>query len=687
MILCGLLGCEQDDSTAEPISSLEADAGTIEGVQYVGEAINLDGSKSKDTNGKPFQFSWRFKEVPTDSESELQNKNTAKPSFTPDMEGEYVVELKIYNEASDDIDEITIAVEERDTQPGEETVILDEDILEDTHLVNIFEDDTKIDYLVTKDISVRALLTIDPSVTIAFEAGKGMYIDYPGTIKANGSPEGDVVFTGKTKTSGFWTGLIINSNKDQNLLQWTRVEYAGGYNGRGMDVPASVALDNESFSILTMSNSTIHASAGYGLLVEPGTTWNANVGNTFSNNHKPMLIAASQLSKIDGLQEFKNNNINVVEVIGNRINSTETSFWSSPQTDSSQFTNSIPYFVRGTIEIASEVHIAEGTRFVMGQDAEINVLPTGSLMAVGTATYPISFTEQIESENGFWRGISITSDSPKNEFKYVEISGAGSEEMEGFTQKAAVALEGSTKASLKLTNSKILSSGGHGLFLENHAHLNSLGFVQFKNNKNSAISLSANAAEIMNHADAVEYLENGHNGVEIFESILSKLGGSETVWPALHFGATYLVSGNLALQSGLKLSPGTVLQMADNAMIGVFGNAYLHAVGNNTSQITFRGKNDVKGSWNGILFQSGSEYNVFSNVNIKNAGKTTMMGVNKVASIGLDGDYLANLYIANCIISNGLGYGIAVEDNRANINADAETANQFEDLDLGNLFQ
>jgi hypothetical protein len=183
----------------------------------------------------------------------------------------------------------------------------------------------------------------------------------------------------------------------------------------------------------------------------------------------------------------------------------------------------------------------------------------------------------------------------------------------------------------------------------------------------------------------MEFVGNGHNGVEIFGSQLLSPDRSETIWPALHFGASYLVSGNLSVQSGLKILPGAIFKFAEDKMFGVFPNGYLIAQGTPNNKIVFTGANATKGFWNGIRIQSTSALNLMDHTEVLFAGKTEMPGVSKIASIGLDGDYWANLTIKNSKIAHGHGYGIAFENRNASINPDYDMVNLFEDLTLGNV--
>lgn len=685
-LLVTLTSCEKDYTIDNPRNTLEADAGApVSEELFVGELVTLDGSHSKDRAGKPFKYVWKFLNLPTNSSSELEDETTVKPKFTPDKSGTYLVELKIYNSSFFDIDVISLSIMEIDNPPTGQTVIIDEDIEVDTHLVNIFEDKGKIDYLVTKDVHVKGTLTIDPSVTIAFEADKGLFIDSPGSIQGIGSVDGQIVFTGQNKVPGYWKGLVINSNSPLNILEKTTVEYGGSSEAGTNDLSANIVIGMTNVANLTLADSKTQYSHGYGLAVAAGGRLNLSLRNIINDNQKPALLQASQLGSLNGLVEFNDNKTNIIQVVGDRINKSSVSNWIIPQSGTGQANPKISYVVQGKIEIASEVKIDEGVEFFFEEDSEISVTPTGSLTAIGTPSNLIKFYGTDVTVDGYWKGIAIKSRNAKNELSWVEIFNAGNSNMDGFNGKTAIGVDGENNANLKMTDMIIARSGGHGLLVENGAAIDALSFVKFVENKGSAVALPANEVSKLRGAPALEFTGNGHDGVEIFGSIL--LHQNESVWPALNFGATYLVSGNLAIQSGLQILPGAIFKFVEDKMIGIFPNAYLEAKGTPEQRIVFTGANQLKGYWNGISIQSNSTKNIMDYTEVSYAGKTAMPAIMKIASIGLDGDYLSNLTITNSKISHGLGFGIAVEDNRATVNSDVETINEFEDLSLGNVFK
>lgn len=61
----------------------------------VGETIMLNGGASQSGDGEPISYSWRFTQVPADSQVMLQRANLVNPAFTPDKSGEYLIELVV----------------------------------------------------------------------------------------------------------------------------------------------------------------------------------------------------------------------------------------------------------------------------------------------------------------------------------------------------------------------------------------------------------------------------------------------------------------------------------------------------------------------------------------------------------------------------------------------------------------
>ncbi len=85
-----------------------------------GTLVNLDGSESFDVDGRPLSHEWQFYSRPQGSHAVLSNANTPTPSFTPDVEGAYVLFLSVdngeYNSSSDLIGDFYLSLYDRQNQ-------------------------------------------------------------------------------------------------------------------------------------------------------------------------------------------------------------------------------------------------------------------------------------------------------------------------------------------------------------------------------------------------------------------------------------------------------------------------------------------------------------------------------------------------------------------------------------------
>ncbi|MCL6613769.1 MAG: PKD domain-containing protein [Firmicutes bacterium] len=84
-----------------------ANAGADQNVT-VGQLVTLDGSGSTDPDDDPLTYLWEMLSRPADSQATLTGATTVNPSFTPDKDGAYIVQLTVSDGEYIDQDTVTV---------------------------------------------------------------------------------------------------------------------------------------------------------------------------------------------------------------------------------------------------------------------------------------------------------------------------------------------------------------------------------------------------------------------------------------------------------------------------------------------------------------------------------------------------------------------------------------------------
>ena len=94
-------GC--DDPNVMPIASAGPDL-----IVQTGSFITLDGSGSSDRYDEPLTYAWTVNLAPTGSTATLSNADSLSPTFTPDLDGKYIMELTVSDGRWSDTDTVMI---------------------------------------------------------------------------------------------------------------------------------------------------------------------------------------------------------------------------------------------------------------------------------------------------------------------------------------------------------------------------------------------------------------------------------------------------------------------------------------------------------------------------------------------------------------------------------------------------
>jgi hypothetical protein len=661
-----LTACEEED-VYEAENKLQANAGEDREVS-INVEVGLDGSASKDGKGQPFNYQWTFKEKPDGSISSLQNANTDQPVFTPDQEGEYIVQLTISNASGEHQDEVSITA----TAVDLDAVILDQNIDADRVLADINPDPEAADYLVSSQIAVTARLGIEPGVKIAFEADKGMVIHPEGSLSALGTVSSPIVFTGKEAVKAYWKGITIISENPLNKLSYVQISYAGSSVMESLDQKAALGISDQpgKYGYVELKNSTISHSGGFGLLASQNTILQMEA-NTFRDcGFFPIGLPINQAHRLDVHTVIESpENHHYVVLSGDDFSPGTTVSWKPLGAYGS-------YYLKDNLQVNEGLYLEAGVRLRMGAGKYISINPAGFLNAQGTAELPVEFSALAETDLGptptvHWSGIMINSASDQNLLDYVNIINAGAGLLPSMTQQAALSLDETAK--LVLRNSTVDYSQGVGIFLKESAKLTAFTNNTVAHAQGSALVLQpSQLAAISSQTFSMQ--NNAVNKIELKGGTLQN--ETLTSWPAYE----YLVSGDIIVRTPLKLAPDTELSFVAKKMMSVENDAFLEATG-----VSFTGAEQQAGYWAGLVFSSPNPNNSLSDCNIAYAGSSFVAGlVSTKASIAVTEDGFLSIF--NSHISHGEGWGIAADTEKgAIINQDVSTVNTFENLSEGNV--
>ena len=445
LLLAATLGCNDDDDVI-PQDVLIAIAGN-DLSSNVGENILLDGSASYSKDSKPFEYTWSIKSKPQGSTATIQGLSTTKPTFTPDQAGVYVIQLLLTRDNLSAKDELKLTVA---ADSPIQTIILSEDITENTILEDIMDDPSQPDYRVTHDISVRGDLIIKPGVIIAFESNKGMEI-VTGSIQAKGLETNGIVFKGALEQPAYWKGLVIHTNSEVNELTYVTIKQGGSEAFMSTNTQANVTLagNDHSGAAVKITHSHLNESGAHGLYVQGKSSLNAFANNSFKDNAwATAYIPAEQIHKID-LGSFSDGNGGFLTIeTGGGVSLQQEVSWKR-----------LPYLVTSDIKIQSGVKIDAGANFRFEPALTMAVTDNGYLQAAGSETANIIFTSA--GDNAYWNGLYINSFSEKNTIMFSEISGAGANRISDADHEANVVV--GQNGLLKLENSVITKGKGYGV--------------------------------------------------------------------------------------------------------------------------------------------------------------------------------------------------------------------------------
>ncbi|MBS3775712.1 MAG: right-handed parallel beta-helix repeat-containing protein [Bacteroidales bacterium] len=659
IFLLTLSACEElvDETNEEDEITLEADAG-LDFSAEVGALVQLDGGNSSSSEGS-FTYFWEFSGIPSESDVQLEDANTATPSFTPDVQGDYNIELVITNGNQEDSDQVTVSVSAASATPIEVSGEIAEDMIWKDHI----SDPDIPDYHITGHVDLKAQLQIEPNVLVHVDEDKGFYVNDAGALISEGTAASPVIFDNTNAAAGLlWKGIKVTSSNSLNKLEHTHILHAGnseiGFSGP--DFTTAIGIEGGKLSLL---NTTVEQSGGYGLFLHSGELDGFTQNSFIDNTRYAIRINAEQAGQLDGGTSFSDPS-SAVQIYSSALEASTQTTWPD-------LAGEARYTVSGHVNLQSHLIIEPGASFDFEEDIALRVYSNGVLEADAAEQDRIVFTSKKASSGIYWKGIYVNSNDSRNQLSNVEISFAGNSEwnFSGYDYAGAIGIE---DGQIGLAQATISNSKDYGIYVKTGS------FVSFSSNNFEEnvvpVALMANQAGMIDAATT--FSNNEWDGIHVYGSTLTE----EATWLNLSGDARYRITGDVYAENGLTLNPGVHMAFDEDRKLKIQNSGYFVADGTATDGITLTSSNEAgQIRWEGLWIASSDARNSLSYVTLDYAGGSEMnfAGPNYFTALGGDNDDAPYVSVNNSVISNSGGYAIYWEGGTINDVTSAAANNTF----------
>jgi hypothetical protein len=280
-------------------------------------------------------------------------------------------------------------------------------------------------------------------------------------LHAVGTEQDPIVFTGESQERGFWTGIEFNTtNHADNKLDHVTVEHAGStyhdFNGAGLK-----AIADSHGVKLSLSNTTVRESEGFGLFLTGSFTTPLFENNTFvSNTLGPASVGSEAVHLLDTGSAYTGNDVDHLRVRDGSVSKTVT--WQDL---------GVPYELESALNVSKVWTLAPGVTLLLPEDGWISMGgDEAALHAVGTEQKPITISG-IEKTAGYWNSIIFdTTLNGANALDYVTVEFGGKP---GSGEMGLIhARSDSHGVSLSVTNSTLRDSAQYAIWLGLWAQVN-----------------------------------------------------------------------------------------------------------------------------------------------------------------------------------------------------------------------
>ncbi len=524
-------------------------------------------------------------------------------------------------------------------------------------------------------LAAGVTLTLDPGVKIIFSPDTRLAISGDQSLQAVGTASDPILLTGELAERGSWVGLRFDGTADVgSALAHVTVEYAGSTASDADSAGIKATADSRGVT-LSLTDSTVRESQGWGLFLTGSALMPAFSGNTLTRNTLgPANVDSQVAGLLDAASTYAGNDVDEVWVRTGDI--TRNGTWHALD---------VPFHLSGSLDVSIPWTIEAGNTLILEEEAVVAVSGAeAALHAVGTADAPITFTGA-QKTRGFWWSVNLDGTNHADnrlDFVTFEYGGSTAHDANSACLRMIADSRGVTSG---ITNSTFRECGGYGLYLAGSAVLP--GFA--------GNTLTANTlGPVMSGSTAVHQLDttSTYTGNDVDEvAVAADWVNANVTWEDL--GVPYHLDGGLHVNGTEQnpvvwtLAPGVTLILPAAAVLSVAGDySGLHAVGTVDAPITFTGEEQTAGFWKAIRFDGTlNAANALDHVVLEYGGSVGGTGEQGMVHVVSDSHGVA-VSITNSTLTHSGLYAIYL-GLWADVNADLETSNTFSDNASGDVFR
>lgn len=312
-----------------------------------------------------------------------------------------------------------------------------------------------VPYRMEGSFEVNAPVTLSGAVSMRFTEGSSMRVNDGGALYALGTMEQPIVITGGEETPGFWRGILFRADDLTSELAHVTLEYAGREAWAGFDEAANISIDND--ARLSLTNSSITDSNGYGLALNPRAELTAFSSNTFTEVTRTAFVPDKQMGAFDSETSYEWGVRVYATATGLDQEMTITNIYGSSRAERN-------FYLVGDFEVNAPITLEAGVNLAFDEGSGMRVNDGGALYAQGTEQDRIVLQGPLGDEQGTWMGVLFRADDLMSELDYIQFKDGGREAWPGIQDPANISVEAGAQVSV--TNSLVQYSAGWGIWVD-----------------------------------------------------------------------------------------------------------------------------------------------------------------------------------------------------------------------------